>query len=79
MKYPVGPEDVKIVQGHSGKGLQAVCACGCTNWNHLEMSDLVWRCRNCGRILSYHFPRLVAETLALQKPETPAEAPAPKA
>ena len=37
MNLPVGPADVTIVQGASGKGLQVTCVCGAVNWNHLEM------------------------------------------
>lgn len=77
MEYPVKAEDVKLVQGASGKGLQVVCACGCVNWNHVEVSISLWICRNCGRTLSNHFPGLVSEVLSRQAPEpqaSPAQA-----
>jgi hypothetical protein len=74
MKFPVGPEDVKIVEGNSGKGLQVVCECGCVNWNHIEIGEATWWCRNCGRVLSHNFPGLVAKVRALQLP-APALAP----
>ena len=67
MNLPVEPEDVAIVQGASGKGLQVTCACGAVNWNHLEMRTALWPCRNCGRILSNYFPGLVVKVLKLQK------------
>ncbi len=59
MSFPVSPEDVTLVQGSSGLGLQVVCSCGCVNWNHIEISEATWTCRNCGRVLSHDFPRLV--------------------
>ncbi len=78
MYTPVRPEDLKIVQGSSGRGLQYVCGtCGCINWNHLQMPEAIWSCRNCGRVFTYTFPLLVQEFLALQKPaaeSTPAPA-----
>lgn len=67
MGAPVNPEDLKIVQGQSGKGLQIVCPCGCVNWNHLEMSSALWACRNCGRVFTTNFPALVKSYVALQK------------
>lgn len=67
MGAPVNPEDLKIVQGQSGKGLQVVCSCGCVNWNHLEMSSALWACRNCGRAFTTNFPALVKSYVALQK------------
>lgn len=77
MQFPVRPEDVKIVQGASGKGLQVTCACGCVNWNHLEVLTSQWSCRNCGRVISHYFPGLVVKVLALVKPEeAPAASPA---
>jgi ribosomal protein L37AE/L43A len=79
METPVKPQDVKIVQGQSGKGLQYTCACGCVNWNHLEMSSAVWACRNCGRVLSGNFPALVKSYLALEKQDEEAAAPADSA
>jgi hypothetical protein len=69
MKFPVGPEDVKIVAGSSGNGLQVVCSCGCVNWNHVEITEATWPCRNCGRILSHNFPGLVERVVAAAKPE----------
>ena len=69
MDFPVGPEDVKLVHGHAGRGLQVVCACGCVNLNYPESVVPIWRCRNCGRILSQDFPRLVEKALALQREE----------
>ena len=65
MKFPVGPEDVKLIQGRS-KGLQVVCDCGCVNFNYLDPQDPVWRCRNCQRVLSFDFPRLMEKALRLQ-------------
>lgn len=67
MNSPVRPEDLKIVQGNSGKGLQIVCSCGCVNWNHLEMPAAEWSCRNCRRVFTRNFPALVRDFLALQK------------
>jgi hypothetical protein len=69
MKFPVGPEDVKIVAGNSGNGLQVVCSCGCVNWNHVEITEATWPCRNCGRILSHNFPGLVEKVKPEVKPE----------
>ena len=66
MHFPVEPEDVKIVLGNSGKGLQVQCSCEAINWNHVEMRESLWSCRNCARVLSYHFPGLVQRVLALQ-------------
>ena len=74
MNYPVSPEDVKVVQGHAGRGLQVVCSCGCVNLSYPESVVPVWRCRNCGRVLSPDFQRLVEKALALQAAE-----PAPAA
>jgi hypothetical protein len=69
MNFPVGPEDVKIVHGRS-TGLQVVCSsCGCTNFNYVDPQDTTWRCRNCQRVLSYDFPRLLEKALALDKQE----------
>ncbi len=76
MNFPIGPEDVKIVQGHSGKGLQVVCPCGCINWNHVEIREAIWRCRNCARVFTSNFPALVEKVLAQQKQEAAAEASA---
>jgi len=63
MKFPVGLEDVKVVRGRS-TGLQVTCICGCVNFNYLDPQDTLWRCRNCGRILSDDFPRLMERALA---------------
>lgn len=77
MEFPVRPEDVKVVQGASGRGLQITCVCGCPNWNHIEVMTSMWTCRNCGRVLSTYFPGLVVKVLAMQKPEgEPAASPA---
>lgn len=67
MQFPIGPEDVKIVQGASGRGLQVMCVCGAVNWNHLEMRTALWPCRNCERVFTQDFPGLVAKVLKLQK------------
>jgi len=64
---PVRPEDLKIVQGHSGRGLQFVCSCGCVNWNHIEIAESIWQCRNCGRVLTHNYPLLVQAFLELEK------------
>ncbi len=74
MKFPVQPEDVKIVQGASGRGLQVTCSCGCVNWNHLEVMTSLWSCRNCDQVITHYFPGLVAKVLKLQKPEAATEA-----
>ena len=66
MNFPVGVDDVKVVQGRS-TGLQVVCSCGCVNFNYLDPQDTVWKCRNCPQILSYDFPRLLEAALAKQK------------
>ncbi len=71
MRFPVAPEDVKIVRGRSA-GLQVVCSCGCVNFNYLDPQDTLWRCRNCRQVLSYDFPRLLERALALAQ-EKPAE------
>jgi hypothetical protein len=71
MNFPVSPEDVKVVRGHAGRGLQVVCSCGCVNLSYPESVVPVWRCRNCARILSLDFPRLVEKALALQPAESP--------
>lgn len=76
MDTPVRPEDLKIVQGHSGRGLQYVCSsCGCINWNHVQMPEAIWSCRNCGRVFTYTFPILAREFLAREKPAAEAAAP----
>ncbi len=64
---PIRLAELKIVQGQSGKGLQLVCSCGCINWNHLEMPESVWKCRNCGRVLTSYYPGLVQAFLAFEK------------
>jgi hypothetical protein len=66
MNFPVGVDDVKIVQGRS-TGLQVMCECGCVNFNYLDPQDTLWRCRNCYRVLSYDFPRLLESALARRK------------
>jgi hypothetical protein len=65
MEFPVGPGEVKLIQGR-GKGLQVLCDCGCVNFNYLEPQDPVWRCRNCQRVLSFDFPRLMEKVLSPQ-------------
>jgi hypothetical protein len=66
MRFPVGVEDVKVVQGRS-TGLQVVCTCGCVNFNYLDPQDTLWRCRNCTQVLSYDFPRLLQSAVARRK------------
>jgi len=66
MGFPVRPEEVKVVQGRS-TGLQVVCACGCINFNYLDPQDTLWRCRNCRRVLSYDFPRLLEAAAKLHQ------------
>jgi len=75
MQFPVRAEDVKIVQGESGKGLQVVCSCGAVNWNHLEIQDSLWRCRNCKQVFTDYYPGLVEKFLKLHPPG-PAPEPA---
>jgi len=75
MNFPVGVEDVKVVQGRSA-GLQVMCDCGCVNFNYLDPQETLWKCRNCGRILSHDFPRLLEAALEKQK-EMIAKAPIP--
>ena len=70
------PGDVRIVEGHSGRGVQLTCSCGCINWNHLEIREATWRCRNCHRVFTHYFPGLVSKVLALGSQEAPAEAAA---
>jgi hypothetical protein len=79
MQFPVRPEDAKVIQGASGKGLQITCTCGCVNWNHLEVSASEWRCRNCGQVISEYFPGLVVKVLAIEKPEAAPESSPAKA
>ena len=76
MNFPVGVDDVKVVQGRS-TGLQVVCHCGCTNFNYLDPQDTFWKCRNCPQILSYDFPRLLEAAVARRKEQAAAIAPAP--
>ena len=77
MQFPVSPEDAKVVQGASGRGLQITCTCGCVNWNHIEMLTSEWRCRNCGQVISHYYPGLVVKVRALEKPEgAPESSPA---
>jgi len=66
MKFPVSAEDVIIVQGESGKGLQVTCVCGAVNWNHIEMHIAQWPCRNCARIFTNYYPGLVEKVKARQ-------------
>ena len=73
MNFPVGVEDVKVVQGRS-TGLQVVCTCGCVNFNYLDPQDTLWRCRNCRQLLSNDFPRLLESAVAHQKQAAAAEA-----
>ena len=73
MSFPVGPEDVKVVRGRS-TGLQVMCKCGCVNFNYLDPQDTLWKCRNCGQVLSSDFPRLLESAMALQKQAAAAEA-----
>lgn len=79
MYVPVKLGELTVVQGHSGRGLQVTCTCGCVNWNHLEMNDPIWKCRNCGRVFTYTFPLLVQAYMAAQKTEKPPTAPPPEA
>ncbi len=72
MNSLVDPKDVKIVHGHSGRGLQIVCICGCINMYYLESRETRWSCRNCQRAFTHDFPRLVEKVLALGKQEAPA-------
>jgi len=73
MNFPVGVEDVKVVRGRS-TGLQVVCTCGCVNFNYLDPQDTVWRCRNCRKVLSNDFPRLLESAMAMQKQVAAADA-----
>jgi hypothetical protein len=66
MDFPVGVDDVKVVQGRS-TGLQVVCTCGCVNFNYLDPQDTLWKCRNCPQVLSYDFPRLLEGAMAKKK------------
>jgi hypothetical protein len=69
MNSPLLPEDVKVVHGHAGRGLQVVCSCGCINLNYPESTVPTWRCRNCGALLTGDFPRLATAVLAAKKPQ----------
>ena len=73
MHFPVEPEDVQIVQGASGRGLQVRCVCGAVNWNHVEIQESLWTCRNCGRVFTQYFPGLVVKALAREKAMAAAE------
>ena len=73
MNFPVGIDDVKVVQGRS-TGLQVMCECGCINFNYLDPQDTLWKCRNCTRVLSYDFPRLLEAAVAKHKEQTAAAA-----
>ncbi len=75
MSFPVGVDDVKVVQGRS-TGLQVVCHCGCVNFNDLDPQDTLWKCRNCPQVLSYDFPRLLERAVARQKAQAAAVAAA---
>ena len=79
MQFPVAPEDVKIVQGASGRGLQVTCNCGCVNWNHIEVLTSLWKCRNCGQVISTYYPGLVEKALKLEKNQAAPEASPAKA
>ena len=70
MAFPVGVDDVKVVQGRS-TGLQVMCKCGCINFNYLDPQDTLWKCRNCPQVLSYDFPRLLEAAVARQKDKPP--------
>ena len=72
MHFPVELEDVQIVPGASGRGLQMRCVCGAVNWNHIEIQESLWTCRNCGRIFTQYFPGLVVKALDREKAATPA-------
>jgi hypothetical protein len=75
MAFPVGVDDVKVVQGRS-TGLQVMCKCGCINFNYLDPQDTLWKCRNCPQVLSYDFPRLLEAAVARQKEQAAAAAAA---
>ncbi len=73
----VKPEEVRIVEGQSGAGLQVTCnTCGCVNWCHVEIREATWRCRNCQRVFTHYFPGLAKQVLALQAKEAGAQAAA---
>lgn len=75
MNFPVGVDDVKVVQGRS-TGIQVMCNCGCINFNYLDPQDTLWKCRNCPQILSYDFPRLLEAAVAKHKQMTASAAAA---
>jgi hypothetical protein len=75
MNFPVGIDDVKVVQGRS-TGLQVMCKCGCINFNYLDPQDTLWKCRNCLQVLSYDFPRLLEGAVAKHKTQLAATAAA---
>ena len=75
MNFPVGVDDVQVVQGRS-TGLQVMCKCGCINFNYLDPQDTLWKCRNCPQVLSYDFPRLLEAAVARQKEQAAAVAAA---
>lgn len=75
MNFPVGIDDVKVVQGRS-TGLQVMCKCGCINFNYLDPQDTLWKCRNCTQVLSYDFPRLLEGAVAKHKAQLAATAAA---
>jgi hypothetical protein len=79
MHFPVEAEDVQIVQGSSGRGLQVRCACGAVNWNHVEIQESLWACRNCERAFTHYFPGLAAKVLAREKAEAATTEPATSA
>ena len=72
MRFPVGPDEVKVVQGRS-RGLQVVCSCGCVNFHYLDPEDTEWRCRNCDRVLSYDLPRLIDAAEKLHRQANPVQ------
>jgi hypothetical protein len=83
VKFPINieelrPDEVKIVDGHSGRGLQLTCSCGCINWQHIESREAQWSCRNCEQVFTHFFPRLVAKVLELQPREPEVVAPPEK-
>ena len=76
MHFPVEPDDVQTVPGASGRGLQVRCVCGAVNWNHAEIQESLWTCRNCGRVFTQYYPGLVVKVLAREKAQAPAESTA---
>jgi hypothetical protein len=75
MNFPVGAQDVKVVQGRSA-GLQVVCTCGCVNFNYLDPQDTMWKCRNCPQVFTHDFPRLLQSAVARQQQAGAASKPA---